>query len=73
MTACCTTILSIQGEIEDRNAISLARSIWPPADMDRDPGPAVAALMKLSFDDHSRQPICALGRFLVELSYHSMI
>jgi len=42
--------------------MQVAKAIWPPDDLDRSAGPAVAALMKLSFDDSSRQPICDLGK-----------
>ena len=33
-------------------------------DIDHHPGPAIAALMKLSFDEEHRQAICNLGRTL---------
>ena len=32
------------------------------ADIDHHPGPAIAALMKLSFDEEHRHAICTLGR-----------
>lgn len=32
-------------------------------DMDHQPGPAVAALMKLSFDEEHRHAICSLGEW----------
>ena len=31
--------------------------------MELHPGPAIAALMKLSFDEQHRQAICSLGQF----------
>ena len=31
-------------------------------DMDHHPGPAIAALMKLSFDEEHRHAICTLGK-----------
>ena len=31
--------------------------------MELHPGPAIAALMKLSFDEQHRQAICALGQY----------
>jgi hypothetical protein len=32
------------------------------ADIDHHPGPAIAALMKLSFDEEHRHAICTLGK-----------
>ncbi|KAF6017239.1 hypothetical protein EB796_024448 [Bugula neritina] len=53
---------SIRGDkTEDKSLTEAAEKIWPPSDIDRNPGPAVAALMKLSFDDHCRPPIVELG------------
>jgi len=35
--------------------------------MELHPGPAIAALMKLSFDEQHRQAICALGQSVYQL------
>ena len=35
--------------------------------MDHQPGPAVAALMKLSFDEEHRHAICSLGELSVNV------
>jgi len=32
--------------------------------MDHHPGPAIATLMKLSFDEEHRHAICTLGKFV---------
>ena len=65
--------LVLQDEAIDATVYSAAEAIWPPTDMDRNPGPAVAALMKLSFDDYSRQPICALGKLLTQRIAHHVL
>lgn len=37
-------------------------SVAKSGDIDHHPGPAIAALMKLSFDEDYRHAICTLGR-----------
>ena len=37
-------------------------TVSQPADIDHHPGPAIAALMKLSFDEEHRHAICTLGQ-----------
>lgn len=34
--------------------------------MEHHPGPAVAALMKLSFDEEHRHAICCLGQYSID-------
>ena len=48
--------------------------------MDHHPGPAVAALMKLSFDEEHRHAICSLGKtytytgtLMISISRHSKL
>ena len=37
-------------------------------DIDHHPGPAIAALMKLSFDEEHRHAICTLGELILQIS-----
>ena len=40
--------------------------------MDHHPGPAIAALMKLSFDEEHRHAICALGEKTINRSFKTL-
>ena len=49
-------------EKEPEGQRSRSRSDSKPSDIDHHPGPAIAALMKLSFDEEHRHAICTLGK-----------
>ena len=55
----CDQLRGCSNDEDENNKASQSGS----ADIDHHPGPAIAALMKLSFDEEHRHAICTLGRF----------
>ena len=51
----CDQLMDEDGEEEEEERLG---------DIDHHPGPAIAALMKLSFDEEHRHAICTLGQYV---------
>lgn len=52
----------LRGSTEEEEEENQSRTGSGSADIDHHPGPAIAALMKLSFDEEHRHAICTLGK-----------